>query len=75
VVGSRLDQNLRAGTLDAATGAKVQKHLDQAEKLDKNPAAARSVQAQLDAAIKALRGKQGQELLVADLQELRAKVG
>ena len=72
VVGSRLDQNVRAGTLDANTAKRVQNHLDQAEKLQGGPAATRAAQAQLDSAIKAVSGKAGQQLLVADLQALRA---
>jgi hypothetical protein len=74
VVGSRLDQNVRAGTLDAETGARIQGHLDKAEAFEGGPRA-RAAKAQLDAAAASLKNRPGQELLIQDIQELRATLG
>jgi hypothetical protein len=70
VVGSRVDQNLRAGTLDADKAASIQNHLDNAERLEARQV--RAARAQLDAAIASLRTTPGQEALIADLQGLKA---
>jgi hypothetical protein len=70
VVGARVDQNLRAGTLDADKAASIQNHLDNAERLEARQV--RAARAQLDAAIASLRTTPGQQLLIEDLQELRA---
>jgi len=70
VVGSRVDQNLRAGTLDADKAASIQNHLDNAERLEARQV--RAARAQLDAAIASLRTTPGQEALIADLQALKA---
>ncbi|HSK55563.1 MAG TPA: hypothetical protein VK908_09920 [Jiangellales bacterium] len=73
VVGSRVDQNLRAGTLDADKAASIQNHLDNAERLEARQV--RAARTQLDAAIASLRTTAGQEALIADLQELRGTLG
>ena len=73
VVGSRVDQNLRAGTLDADKAESIQNHLDNAERLEARQV--RAARAQLDAAIASLRRTPGQEALIADLQALRATFG
>jgi len=70
VVGSRVDQNLRAGTLDADKAESIQNHLDNAERLEARQV--RAARAQLDAAIASLRTTPGQQDLIEDLQELRA---
>jgi hypothetical protein len=72
VVGSRVDQNLRAGTLDADKAASIQDHLDNAKRLESRQL--RAALTQLDAAIVSLRNTAGQEALVADLQDLRASL-
>jgi hypothetical protein len=69
VVGSRLDQNVRAGTLDAATGERVQAALDKAERFADGPQR-RAAVAQLDAAASSLKNTAGQEELVAELRDL-----
>ena len=74
VVGSRLDQNVRAGTLDAQSGARIQGHLDKAEAFEGGPQA-RAAKAQLDAAAASLQNRPGQELLIEDILELRASLG
>jgi hypothetical protein len=74
VVGSRLDQNVRAGTLDAQNGARIQGHLDKAEAFE-DGRQARAAKAQLDAAAESLKNRPGQELLIQDIQELRATLG
>jgi hypothetical protein len=74
VVGSRLDQNVRAGTLDAETGAEIQDHLDRAEAFE-DGRQARAAKAVLDAAAASLKDVPGQELLIEDIQELRATLG
>jgi hypothetical protein len=74
VVGSRLDQNVRAGTLDAETGAEIQDHLDRAEAFE-DGRRARAAKALLDAAAASLKDVPGQELLIEDIQELRATLG
>jgi hypothetical protein len=74
VVGSRLDQNVRAGTLDAETGAEIQDHLDRAEAFE-GGRQARAAKAVLDAAAASLKDVPGQELLIEDIQELRATLG
>jgi hypothetical protein len=74
VVGSRLDQNVRAGTLDAETGAEIQNHLDRAEAFE-DGRQARAAKALLDAAAASLKDVPGQELLIEDIQELRATLG
>jgi hypothetical protein len=74
VVGSRLDQNIRAGTLDAETGAEIQDHLDRAEAFE-GGRQARAAKAVLDAAAASLKDVPGQELLIEDIQELRATLG
>jgi hypothetical protein len=73
VVGSRVDQNLRAGTLDADKAASIQNHLDNAERLEARQV--RAARTQLDAAIASLRTSPGQEALIADLQALREILG
>jgi hypothetical protein len=74
VVGSRLDQNVRAGTLDAQNGARIQGHLDKAEAFE-DGRQARAAKAQLDAAAESLKNRPGQELLIEDILELRATLG
>ncbi|MGJ7442328.1 LVIVD repeat-containing protein [Aquipuribacter sp. MA13-6] len=69
VVGSRLDQNVRAGTLSERDGERVQKFIDRAEQFAAGPQR-RAASAQLDAAARQLRNVDGQQLLIADLQEL-----
>lgn len=69
VVGSRLDQNVRAGTLDDRAADRVQAFIDRAEQFAAGPQR-RAAAAQLEAAARTLRNVDGQELLIADLLEL-----
>jgi hypothetical protein len=60
--------------LDAETGAEIQGHLDRAEAFEGGQQA-RAAKALLDAAAASLKDVPGQELLIEDIQELRATLG
>jgi hypothetical protein len=74
VVGARVDQNERAGSLGSDAADSIQDRLTNAERFDDRGNVKAAV-SQLDSIAKSLQRTSGQEALLADLAELRATIG